>query len=137
MSERYDMDHVYYIDGKNAHGAEKYYEYPNVFATVLVENFLGLSVPADADLSVAPHLTGYGSVEFQLPEYALRYTFSEDGFVLKNLSDKPRRFNVDLSALGYTEKHFRLRNGSKERTVDGRSTLTLSANEEARWTPVQ
>src|SRR3569623_252060 len=25
MGERYDMDHVYYVDGKNAHGAEKYY----------------------------------------------------------------------------------------------------------------
>ena len=37
MSERYDMDHVYYIDRKDAHGAEKYYEYPNVFAAVLIE----------------------------------------------------------------------------------------------------
>ncbi|WP_348261454.1 hypothetical protein P8935_16820 [Telmatobacter sp. DSM 110680] len=136
MSERYDMDHVYYIDGKNAHGAEKYYEYPNVFAAVLVEKFLGLSVPADADLSVAPHLTGYGSVEIEIPEYALRYTFSKEAFVVKNLSNKPRRYKVDLSALGYTAMHFRLRSGSKERTVDARSTLTLSVNEEAQWTPV-
>ena len=136
MSERYDMDHVYYIDGKNAHGAEKYYEYPNVFAAVLVESFLGLSVPGDADLSVAPHLTGYGGVEFQLPEYALRYTFRKDGFVLKNLSDKPRRFKVDLSALGFANIHFSLRIGSKEGTVGAHSTLTLSAHEEARWTPM-
>jgi hypothetical protein len=34
MDERYDMDYVYYIDGKNSHGAEKYYEYPNTFAAV-------------------------------------------------------------------------------------------------------
>ena len=49
MSERYDMDHVYYIDGKDAHGAEKYYEYPNVFAAVLIGKLLGLTIPADAD----------------------------------------------------------------------------------------
>jgi hypothetical protein len=137
MSERYDMDHVYYIDGKNAHGAEKYYEYPNVFTAVLIEDLLGLSVPADADVSVAPHLNSYGSVEFQFPEYALRYAFSKDGFVLKNLSDKPRRYQVDLSALGYTAINFRLKSRYKERIVDARSTLTLSAQEEARWTPVE
>ncbi len=50
MGERYDMDYVYYVDGKNAHGAEKYYEYPNVFAAVLIEKLLGLTVPADAVL---------------------------------------------------------------------------------------
>ena len=72
MSERYDMDHVYYIDGKDAHGAEKYYEYPNVFAAVLIEKLLGLTVPADVDVSVAPHLKSYGSVEFGILEYALR-----------------------------------------------------------------
>jgi hypothetical protein len=64
MSERYDMDHVYYIDGKNAHGAEEYYEYPNTFTTVLIAKYLGLTIPADADLSVAPLLKTYGSVEF-------------------------------------------------------------------------
>jgi hypothetical protein len=137
MGERYDMDHVYYIDGKNAHGAEKYYEYPNVFTAVLIEKFLGLSVPADADVSVAPHLKNYGSVEFQLPEYALRYSFSEDGFVLKNLSDKPRRYNVDLSGLGFAAMRYRLRSRSGDGIVDARSTLTLPAQEEARWTPVQ
>ena len=137
MGERYDMDHVYYIDGKNAHGAEKYYEYPNVFTAVLIEKFLGLSVPADADVSVAPHLKSYGSVEFQLPEYALRYSVSKDGFVLKNLSDKPRRYKVDLSALGFAATRYRLRIRSGDGIVDARSTLTLPAQEEARWTPVQ
>ncbi len=136
MSERYDMDHVYYIDGKHAHGAEKYYEYPNVFAAVLIDRFLGLSVPADADVSVAPHLTSYGSVEFQLPQYALRYSFSKDGFVLKNLSDKPRRYKVDLSALGFASTHYRLRSRSGVGIVDAHSTVTLPAHEEASWTPV-
>ncbi len=134
MGERYDMDHVYYIDGKNSHGAQKYYEYPNVFTAVLIEKFLGLSVPADADISVAPHLTSHGSVQFELPLYGLRYTFSEDGFVLKNLSGKPRRYKVDLSALGFAASRFQLRDKSGERIVDARSKLTLSAQEEASWT---
>jgi hypothetical protein len=135
MSERYDMDHVYYVDGKDAHGAKKYYEYPNVFAAVLIDEYLGLTIPAEADVSIAPHLKSYGSVEFEIPEYALRYSYSESGFVLKNLSDKPRRFEVDLSALGFAAMQYRLRSKSESRMVGQRSTVTLSALEEARWTP--
>jgi hypothetical protein len=137
MSERYDMDHVYYMDGKDAHGAEKYYEYPNVFAAVLIEKLLGLTVPADADVSVAPHLTGYGSVKFEIPQYALGYTYSRDGFVLKNLSDRPRRFSVDLSALGFGARQYRLSSKAGGRLVGARSTLTVPAHEEVRWSAVQ
>jgi hypothetical protein len=137
MGERYDMDHVYYIDGKDAHGAEKYYEYPNVFAAVLIENLLGLTVPADADVSVAPHLKSYASVEFGMLEYGLRYSYSQDGFVLKNLSDRSRRYKVDLSALGLAATHYRLTSKSQSGIVAARSTLTLSAQEEARWTPIR
>lgn len=133
MSERYDMDHVYYIDGKDAHGAEKYYEYPNVFAAVLIENFLGLTVPSDADLAVAPHLTSYGSVEFDIPEYAIRYSYNKEGFVLKNLSDRPRRYKVDLSALGFSAAHYQLSSRSGNRIVGAHSVLTLPAQEEAHW----
>ena len=137
MSERYDMDHVYYIDGKDAHGAEKYYEYPNVFAAVLIEKLLGLTVPADADVSVAPHLASYGSVEFGIPEYALSYSYSQDGFVLKNLSDKPRRYKVDLSALGFAAEHYQLKSKSQGGSIGPHSTVTLSPQEEARWTPLR
>jgi hypothetical protein len=137
MSERYDMDHVYYIDGKDAHGAEKYYEYPNVFAAVLIEKLLGLTVPADADVSVAPHLKNYGSVEFEIPEYALRYTYKQDGFTLKNLSARPRRFKVDLSALGFGASRYQLTSSTRSGIVGAQSTLTLPAQEEARWTPVR
>ena len=137
MSERYDMDHVYYIDGKDAHGAEKYYEYPNVFAAVLIEKLLGLTVPVDADVSVAPHLKSYGSVAFDIPAYALRYSYSQDSFVLKNLSGRPRRFKVDLSALGFAASHYRLTSKSQSEIVGAQSTLTLSAQEQARWTPVR
>ena len=41
LSDRFFMDYVYYIDGKNAHGAEKYYEYPNVYAAVLISKLFG------------------------------------------------------------------------------------------------
>ena len=126
MSERYDMDHVYYIDGKNAHGAEKVLRISQcLVAAVLIEKFLGLTVPADADVSVAPHLTSYGNVEFAIPQYALRYSFSEDGFVLKNLSDRPRRYKVDLSALGFAATRYRLRSRSGGGIVDARSTADL------------
>ncbi len=135
MDERYDMDYVYYIDGKPSHGAQKYYEYPNVFAAVLIDKLLGLSIPADADLSVAPHLTSFGSVEFTNPAYDLRYDYSEEGFALKNLSSKPRRFKVDLSALGFAATHYQLSSNSSTRTVDPHSIVTLAAHEEAHWTP--
>lgn len=134
MGERYDMDYVYYIDGKNAHGAEKYYEYPNVYAAVLIEKYLGLSIPADADVAVAPRIVGLGTIEFGTPEYALRYSFDKNGFVLKNLSDKTRRFKVDLSGLGSGGSKFQLRSNSGTKIVDALSTVTLSAQEEALWT---
>ncbi|GGA54197.1 hypothetical protein GCM10011507_01780 [Edaphobacter acidisoli] len=137
MSERYDMDHVYYVDGKDAHGAEKYYEYPNVFAAVLIDKFLGLTVPADADLAVAPHLTSYGSVDFEIPEYAIRYSYSKNGFAIKNLSDKPRRYKVDLSALAFHAAHYQLTSSSGSKLVTAHSTLTLPPQQEAHWTPVQ
>jgi hypothetical protein len=137
MDERYDMDYVYYVDGKNSHGAQKYYEYPNVFAAVLVDKFLGLSASADADVSVAPHLTGYGTVELAIPGYDLRYSYSQNGFTLKNLSGKPRQFKVDLSALGFAATHFRLDGNSWSKSVGQNVTVTLSAQEEARWTPQQ
>lgn len=135
MRERYDMDYVYYIDGKDAHGSKMYYEYPNVFAAVLIGKYLGLTVPADADVKVAPHLAGYGSVRMAIPEYALQYRYSKDGFVLKNLADRPRRFAVDLSALGLGAKRFRLTGEAGSRIVGPRATLTLAAHGEATWVP--
>ena len=139
LGERYDMDYVYYIDGKNAHGAEKYYEYPNVYAAVLISKFLGLSIPADADVSVAPHLTSFGTIEFGTPQYALRYTYSKDSFILKNLSDKRRTFKVDLSSLADGKTHYLLSSESSGKPSIAPSSksaiITLSPHEEARWVP--
>ena len=137
MGERFDMDYVYYVDGKDAHGAEQCYEYPNVYAAVLISKYLGLTIPADADVSVAPHLTSYGSVEFGIPQYALRYSYTQNGFVLKNLSDKRRRFRVDLSALGTRSMHYRLSSRPASEAIGGRSVVTLSPQGEARWVPVR
>ncbi len=137
MGERYDMDYVYYIDGKNAHGAQQYYEYPNVYAAVLIAKYLGLTIPADADLSVAPHLTSYGTVAFTTPEYALRYSYTKDAFILKNLSTRQRRFKVDLSALGPASTHYQLRSTLASGTSAGTPTITLAPQEEARWVPAR
>jgi hypothetical protein len=134
MGERYDMDYVYYIDGKDAHGAEKYYEYPNVFAAVLISKLLGVTIPADADVSIAPRLGSFAAVELGGPAYALRYTYGAHGFALKNLSSKPRRFMVNLSGVGAG----RWRSTRAARAC-GASTapciLTLGAQEEMQWAP--
>ena len=57
--------------------------------------------------------------------------------MLKNLSDRPRRYKVDLSALGFAATHYRLTSKSQSEIVGAHSTLTLSAQEEARWTPMR
>jgi hypothetical protein len=136
MSERYDMDYVYYVDGKDAHGAKMYYEYPNVFAAVLLREYLGIGLPAKADVSVAPHLNSYGSVRMQIAKYALQYTYTQRGFTLTNLADRARSFQVDLSALGFAGRHFHLADGSAVRTVGARVTVTLPAHSTASWTPL-
>ncbi|MBE0696986.1 MAG: hypothetical protein IH586_08680 [Anaerolineaceae bacterium] len=99
MGERYDMDYVYYIDGKDWHGAARYYEYPCVFTWVLVHDYLGLRVSLDSDLEVAPRLNTWGQVTISSPRYAVSYTAAPDHFVLKNLSAAPRAFHLDLSYL--------------------------------------
>jgi hypothetical protein len=137
MDERYDMDYVYYLDGKNSHGAKKYYEYPNVFTAVLISKYLGLTIPADADVSVTPHLSSYGSVEFGIPEYAVHYSYDAGGFVLKNLSDRRRRFEVDISGLSGGKIRYQ-REGVPRSAKEGpMSTVTLGPQEEARWIPEQ
>jgi hypothetical protein len=82
---------------------------------------------------VAPHLDVYGSVEFEVPEYALRYEYSDGGFVLKNLSAKRRRFEMDLSALGSGDKHYRLKGAPGGGKAAERFPIELAGGEEARW----
>lgn len=136
MGERYDMDYVYYVDGKDWHGASMYYEYPCVYTSVLIQDLLGVTAGVDADVSIHPHLQGYGSVEFGIPEYGVRYTYGANGFVLKNLSGKARSFSVDLSGLYGGTTRYGLALKPENQIVGARSMIKLSAGEEARWTPI-
>jgi len=133
MGERYDMDHVYYIDGKSWHGTEKYYEYPCVYTSVLISKFLGIKNDKDADLCVNPHINSYGDVEFNIPNYDIKYTYNEKGFILKNLSGKTRNFKVDLSALYSDKAKFKFVMKSKSDVVGANTIVELSVQEEAKW----
>jgi hypothetical protein len=101
----------------------------------LISKYLGLTIPSDADVSVSPHIESYGVVDFGIPEYALRYTYDKNGFVLKNLSNKQRRFKVDLSSLSAGAVHYRLSSKSGSAAAGTSSTVTLSPQEEAHWAP--
>ncbi|WP_306210085.1 glutathione S-transferase family protein [Actinoplanes sp. RD1] len=98
MGERYDMSHVYYTDGSNWHGAAHYYEYPNVFAWVLIHEYLGVRPSLTADLRIAPRLTGPGSVTLAQEAYQLSYELGPDGFTLHNLAPVARTFELALAA---------------------------------------
>jgi hypothetical protein len=132
MGERYDMNHVYYVDNKDWHGADMYYEYPCVYTSVLIDNYLGIQHALNADLSIKPKVNGYGTIEFTNPLYNIRYSITAKGFKLKNLSNKSRRFAVDLSAV-FKERQFKLVTKSKKETIGSNAIVTLSANEEANW----
>ncbi|WP_051798787.1 glucosidase family protein [Catenuloplanes japonicus] len=99
MGERYDMDHVYYVDGSPWHGAAHYYEYPCVYAWVLICEYLGVRPSLDADLRIAPRLTAHGTVTLGQAAYQLSYDFRPDSFTLRNLSGSERTFDLDLAAL--------------------------------------
>ncbi|TPW75049.1 hypothetical protein [Schumannella soli] len=99
MGERYDMNHVYYIDGTPWHGAAHYYEYPCVFAWVLVNEYLGVRPALDADLIIAPRVSDHGTITLEQDAYRLSWTLSDAGFELRNLADEARSFRVDLSAI--------------------------------------
>jgi hypothetical protein len=136
MGERYDMDYLYYVDGKDWHGAEKYYEYPCVYTSVLMSAYLGVNFAADGDVSIHPHIYGYGSVELKIPRYNLSYTYGEKKFVLKNLSGSVRRFQVDLSALYANTANYKLAHKSSNKIVGVKSMIELSPHEEVSWAPI-
>ncbi|RKR76447.1 hypothetical protein [Frondihabitans australicus] len=99
MGERYDMDHVYYVDGSPWHGAAHYYEYPCVFSWVLFTEYLGIKPSLTADLAVTPRLTGTGRVSLGQQAYRLAYTVDGDSFTLVNEADHARTFEIDLRTL--------------------------------------
>lgn len=131
MGERYDMDHVYYVDGSPWHGAAHYYEYPCVFSWVLFTEYLGLRPALDVDLEIAPRLEAHGEVMLGQAAYQLRYRYDATGFTLENLADTPRSFRLDLSALYPSASGFRLAEGS----AFGGQSLTLQPGEQLTLVP--
>ena len=86
MGERYDMNYVYYRDGKNWHGASLYYEYPNVFLYVLVCCYLGVRRGFDCDLVLDP-LIEEGTVT--LENYGVSYSVTNGALKLRNIGQRP------------------------------------------------
>lgn len=99
MGERYDMDHVYYVDGSPWHGAAHYYEYPCVYSWVLLHEYLGMRPCLDADLLVAPRLQGHGEVTLHQQAYQLRYRIDAGSFTLTNLATSDRSYRFDLATI--------------------------------------
>lgn len=101
MGERYDMNYVYYNTGadgeKNWHGSPLYYEYPNVFADVLVHDYLGFSGDETADVLLCPCLAGYGTAEME--SYGIKYEYSDKFFTVTNIKCEELAVRVDLSKL--------------------------------------
>lgn len=95
------MNYVYYNIGKdgekNWHGSPLYYEYPNVFADVLIHDYIGLDGDEEADVSVCPCLADFGSVTME--SYGIKYEYSENSFKITNLRAETQRIRVDLSKL--------------------------------------
>lgn len=95
MAERYDMGHVYYIDGTDQHGSTFYYEYPCVFAWVLIHDYLGVRIALDVDLEIAPRFTGDGEFRLDAPLLAVAYSRRDGVCTLTNLAPRQRNFRVE------------------------------------------
>lgn len=114
MGERYDMNHVYYQDDKNWHGAAYYYEYPCVYTWVLMQEFLGLRPGLDVDLDIRPTLNQYGKITAE--NYGVEYKYKADAFSIKNIGTHSQKMRFNLEAL-YRDKELYTENGplSKEK----------------------
>jgi hypothetical protein len=132
MGERYDMNHVYYVDGTPWHGAAHYYEYPCVFSWVLLNEYIGVRPTLGADLALAPRLADYGSITLEQHAHRVRYDYQADGFSLHNLADVDRTFHLDLAGIYPDAAGFRLPDG---RTLDG-EVVALATGEVLTLTPL-
>ena len=129
MGERYDMDHVYYVDGIPWHGASHYYEYPCVFAWVLFHDYIGVRQSLDADVIVSPRLVDHGTVTLRQAAYRLSYQFRSSEFRLHNLAPESRTFRLDLSAIYPHGSHMTLHQGRKQVQFENESKLTIAAGD--------
>ncbi len=136
MGERYDMDYVYYVDGSDWHGAPLYYEYPCVFAWVLVDEFLGVQPSLTADLRLAPRLNDFGRVELAQARFALAFDYQPDVFTVRSLSPVQRSIEVDLSALYPQAQTWVVSNGEIETAFQNGANLALRPGEALTFRPV-
>lgn len=102
MGERYDMNHVYYQDDRNWHGAAWYYEYPCVFLWVLLHEWLGLRPALDVDLALRPLLDRRGTVTADA--YGISYECRADAFSVTNTAGHSQTLRLDLSH-AYPDRH--------------------------------
>ncbi|HHV12932.1 MAG TPA: hypothetical protein GXX75_21890 [Clostridiales bacterium] len=120
MGERYDMNHVYYKDHKNWHGAAYYYEYPCVFLWVLLQEFLGLRQGIDVDVELRPALDRFGTVIAE--NYGIEYEYGANEFAVKNTASRSQTLRLQLQAL-YPGKKLYL----KDVELSGESIFQLDA----------
>lgn len=101
MGERYDMNYIYYNTGKDAdrnwHGSPLYYEYPNVFADVLIHDYIGIDGDEETDVSLFPCVIDYGTALME--SYGVSYEYKENEFSVKNISGKNQSVKINLSKL--------------------------------------
>ena len=101
MGERYDMNHVYYNSGKDAlknwHGSPLYYEYPNVFADVLVHDYFGLLPDEEADLLISPCCNE--NFRISMESFGVCCEYKNRTFAVTNISKENRDLKIDLSRL--------------------------------------
>jgi len=95
LSERYDMDHVYYIDGNPAHGATRYYEYPCTYTWLLFHAYLGIEPVLDGDLRLAVRRPHSGHWRVASPGIALDVTTQEERWTVTNIAEEDRTIIVD------------------------------------------
>lgn len=126
MGERYDMNYVYYNTGKdgekNWHGSPLYYEYPNVFADVLIHDYIGILPDEEADLQIYPCLKDFGEVTAE--SYGISFNYTENSFSVTNLKDTEQKIRINLSKLF----HKAVYNNNEKWVNDG--IISLKSNEE-------
>lgn len=106
MGERYDMNHVYYIDERNWHGAASYYEYPCVFLWNLITGYLGISPSMKGDLRLRPNLNAEGRVRLENPLWGIAYEYRGKTFLVHNLLNRERKIELVIGRPADGEKVF-------------------------------
>jgi hypothetical protein len=109
LSERYDMDHVHYVDGDPAHGARRYYEYPCTFSWLLWHAYLGVEPVLEADLRLVVRRPHAGRWRVASPGIALDVTTADDRWVVTNIAAEERELIVDPDRPGEAPRRWVVR----------------------------